>query len=47
MRLIAEGQLDATPLVTHRFALSDIGRAYSLFESHADGVMKVAVDCSR
>ena len=47
LRLIAEGQLDATPLITHRFALSDIGRAYSLFESHADGVMKVAVDCSR
>ena len=46
LRLIAAGQIDTTPLITHRFALSDIDRAYSLFESRADGVMKVAVDCS-
>ena len=43
LRLIAEGRIDTTPLITHRFPLGDIERAYSLFESHADGVMKVAI----
>ena len=43
LRLVAEGRIDATPLITHRFPLTDIERAYSLFESRADGVMKVAV----
>ena len=43
LRLIAEGRIDTTPLITHRFTLDDIERAYSLFESHADGVMKVAI----
>lgn len=43
LRLIAEGRIDTTPLITHRFPLNDIARAYSLFESRADGVIKVAV----
>ena len=47
LRLISEGLIDTTPLITHRFPLSDIARAYSLFESHADGVMKVAIDCTK
>ena len=44
LRLIAEGRIDATPLITHRFPLSRIEEAYSLFASHADGVIKVAVE---
>lgn len=47
LRLVASGSIDTTPLITHRFPLSGIERAYELFESRADGVMKVAVDCSR
>ena len=43
LRLIAEGRIDTTPLITHRFPLNDIARAYSLFESRADGVIKVAI----
>ena len=43
MRLIAEGRLDATPLITHTFPFSDIERAFSLFAQKKDGVMKVAV----
>ena len=43
MRLIAEGRLDATPLITHAFSFSDIERAFSLFAQKKDGVMKVAV----
>lgn len=43
LRLIAEGRLDTTPLVTHRYPLSRIGDAYRLFERREDGVIKVAI----
>ena len=43
LRLISEGRIDTTCLITHRFDFSDIMEAYRLFESRADGVMKVAV----
>lgn len=43
LRLIAEGRIDTTPLITHRFPLADVEAAYRLFESRADGVMKVAL----
>ena len=41
--LIAGGQLNTTPLITHHYPLDRIDEAYRLFESHADGVIKVAV----
>lgn len=41
--LIAGGQLDTTPLITHHYPLDRIDEAYRLFESQADGVIKVAV----
>lgn len=43
LRLIEQGKIDTTPLITHRFPLSDIEEAYRLFESRADGVIKVVV----
>ena len=43
LRLIAEGKLDTTPLITHTYPLKDIEAAYELFETHQDGVIKVAV----
>ena len=43
LRLIAAGELDTTPLITHIFPLSEIDAAYALFEGRRDGVMKVAV----
>lgn len=43
LRLIAEGQLDTTPLITHRFSLRDIEQAYACFEQKRDGVIKVAL----
>lgn len=43
LRLIEEGRIDTTPLITHRFPLSEIAEAYRLFESRSDGVIKVAV----
>lgn len=44
LKLIEEGRLDTTPLITHRFALEEIEEAYRLFEKREDGVMKVAVN---
>ena len=43
LRLIAGGQIDTTPLITHRFPLARIDEAYRLFEQKADGVMKIAI----
>jgi len=43
LRLIAEGKIDTTPLVTHTFSLRDIEEAYRIFENRLDGVIKVAV----
>lgn len=43
LQLIEEGKIDTTPLITHRFPLSRIAEAYSLFENKEDGVIKVAI----
>ena len=43
--LIAEGKIDTTPLITHKFPLSRIEEAYRIFESKSDGVIKIAVTC--
>ena len=43
LRLIEEGKIDTTPLITHRFPLNEIEEAYRIFENKLDGVMKVAV----
>ena len=45
LALISEGKLDASDLITHTFKLSDAPKAYELFASHRDGVMKVALEC--
>lgn len=43
MRLIAEGRIDTTKLITHRFPLSKIAEGYRIFEGKIDGVIKVAI----
>ena len=43
LRLIAAGELDTTPLITHIFPLREIDAAYALFEGKRDNVMKVAI----
>jgi len=43
MEVVASGRVDTAPLVTHRFALDDIERAYDLFAHQRDGVLKVAI----
>ena len=43
LRLIAEGKIDTTPLITHRFPLKEIDEAYRIFENRLEGVIKVAI----
>ena len=43
LNLIAQGKIDTTPLITHRFPLSLIDEAYRLFENKEDGVIKIAI----
>lgn len=41
--LIERGEIDTTPLITHRFPLSEIEEAYRIFENRLDGVIKTAI----
>ena len=43
LRLIEVGKIDTTPLITHRFLLSEIDEAYRIFENKLDGVIEVAI----
>lgn len=43
LKLIAEGRIDTTPLITHRFPLNEIEEAYRIFENKLDSVIKIAV----
>ena len=43
LRLIEAGKIDTTPLITHRFPLSEIEEAYRIFENKLDGVIKLAI----
>lgn len=44
LSLIERGKIDTTPLITHRFTLKDIEKAYEIFENKLDGVIKIAVN---
>ena len=43
LRLIEQGKIDTTPLITHRFPLAEIEKAYHIFEHKQEGVIKVAI----
>lgn len=43
MDIVASERLDLKPMVTHRFKLDDIEKAYDLFSNQRDGVLKVAI----
>lgn len=43
MEMVKSGRVDLTPLITHRFSLDEIGKAYELFGERREGVMKVAI----
>lgn len=44
MRWISEGRLDLSPLITHRFPLKEIQRAYETFRDRKDEALKVLVE---
>jgi len=43
MNVVASGRADLGGLVTHRFKLDEIEKAYDLFSHQRDGVLKVAI----
>ena len=43
MSVLASGRLDLRAMVTHRFKLDEIEKAYDLFANQRDGVFKVAL----
>ncbi|MBQ2725408.1 MAG: alcohol dehydrogenase catalytic domain-containing protein [Clostridia bacterium] len=43
LRLIAEGKIDTTPLITHTVSLENIEEGYRIFASREDGCIKAAV----
>ena len=43
LKLIEEGKIDTTSLITHRFPLNEIEEAYRVFENKLDGGIKVAI----
>ena len=46
LSLIARGNLNTEPLITHTFPLSEIEKAYDIFENKKENVMKIAIRCS-
>jgi len=44
MEMVLHDRLDLTPLLTHRFKLEEIKKAYTLFAEHREGVLKVAIE---
>lgn len=44
MQWISEGRIDVSPIITHRFPLSQLQQAFELFRDRRDGAIKVIVD---
>lgn len=44
MQWLAEGRVDLSSLLTHRFALTELQQAFDLFRDRRDGALKVLVD---
>ncbi len=43
LSLIEQGKIDTTPLITHKYKLKDIEKAYEIFENKQENVMKIAI----
>lgn len=44
MRWIQEGRIDVSPIITHRFPLTQLQEAFELFRDRKDGAIKVIID---
>lgn len=40
LRLLETGRVDPTPLTTHQFEFSDLGKAFHMMETKEDGMIK-------
>lgn len=47
LSLIEQGKIDTTPLITHKYLLKDIEKAYEVFENKFENVIKIAICLSR
>ena len=45
--MVASGQIDAMPLITHRFTLEESVEAFETARTGAGGAIKVMIDCSK
>ena len=43
LSLIEQGKIDTTPLITHKYSLNDIEKAYEIFENKLENVIKIAI----
>ena len=43
LSLIEQGKIDTTPLITHKYPLQNIEKAYEIFEKRQDNVIKIAI----
>lgn len=43
LSLIEQGKIDTTPLITHKYLLNDIEKAYEIFENKRENVIKIAI----
>ena len=46
LSMVASGQIDVKPLVTHRFALEQSLAAFETARTGAGGAIKVMIDCA-
>lgn len=44
MKWIQEGRIDVSPIITHRYPLSQLQEAFELFRDRKDGAIKVIID---
>ena len=40
LRLVQAGRIDPSPMTTHRFAFSDVERAFAMMRDKSDGIIK-------
>ena len=47
MKFIADGVVDASILLTHRFSFEDVHKAYELQKNPKDGALKIIVEMQK